>query len=97
MTTEYKNKENPVISMKWFILYYGGIFFVLKMSSCGLFEWHSRIVGNRVYDISGQGTVQTALSGAYEALLVRQGRSFMRSELCGIYENCSMRRRKMSS
>lgn len=54
-----------------------------------LFERHSRIAGNSVYDISGQATVQTALSGAYEALLVRQDRSFMRSELCGIYENMS--------
>ena len=46
-----------------------------------LFERHSRIAGNSVYDISGQATVQTALSGAYEALLVRQDRGFMRSEL----------------
>ena len=45
-----------------------------------LFERHSRIAGNSVYDISGQGTVQTALSGALEALLVRQDRGFMRSE-----------------
>lgn len=49
----------------------------------GLFERHSRIAGNSVYDRSGQGTVQTALSGAFEALLVRQDRGFMRSELRG--------------
>ena len=53
-----------------------------------LFERHSRIAGNSVYYISGQGTVQTALSGAYEALLVCQDRGFMRSELCGKYEEC---------
>ena len=47
----------------------------------GLFERRSRIAGNSVYDRSGQGTVQTALSGALEALLVRQDRGFMRSEL----------------
>ena len=47
----------------------------------GLFERRSRIAGNSVYDRSGQGTVQTALSGAFEALLVRQDRGFMRSEL----------------
>ncbi len=32
---------------------------------------------------SGQVNVQTALSGAFEALLVRQDRGFMRSELRG--------------
>ena len=47
----------------------------------GLFERRSRIAGDSVYDRSGQGTVQTALSGAFEALLVRQDRGFMRSEL----------------
>ena len=52
----------------------------------GLFERRSRIAGNSVYDISGQEAVQTALSGAFEALLVRQDRGFMRSELRGKYE-----------
>ena len=47
----------------------------------GLFERRSRIAGNSVYDRSGQETAQTALSGAFEALLVRQDRGFMRSEL----------------
>ena len=37
--------------------------------------------------LSGQAIVQTALSGAFEALLVRQDRGFMRSELRGIYGN----------
>ena len=57
----------------------------------GLFERHSRIAGNSVYDRSGQGTVQTALSGAFEALLVRQDRGFMRSELRGRCEECFLR------
>ena len=57
----------------------------------GLFERHSRIAGNSVYDISGQATVQTALSGAFEALLVRQDRGFMRSELRGRREECFLR------
>ena len=51
-----------------------------------LFERRSRIAGNSVYDRSGRETVQTALSGAFEALLVRQDRGFTRSELSGQYE-----------
>ena len=57
----------------------------------GLFERRSRIAGNSVYDRSGQETAQTALSGAFEALLVRQDRGFMRSELCGKWEECFLR------
>ncbi len=53
------------------------------MNSYRLFERLSRIAGNSVYDRSGQVNVRTALSGAREALLVRQDRGFMRSELHG--------------
>ena len=65
--------------------------YALRMNRI-LFERHSRIAGNSFYDISGQATVQTALSGAYEALLVRQDRGFMRSELRGKYKKCFWRR-----
>lgn len=53
--------------------------YALRMNSYRLFERETRIAGNSVYDISKK----TALSGAFEVLLVRQDRGYMRSELRG--------------